>query len=104
AANFFDESRAPIRLLVMDEAFHNLDADRKQRLLLAAKDLDLDLVIATPDIDGTTLGTDYDSTTVLVEKDGEDNVSLIPLIFEREENDLFAAPRGEAVIRSEPEE
>jgi len=102
AANFFDECEAPIRLLVMDEAFHNLDDDRKQRLLLAAKGLDLDLVIATPNVDGTVLGVAHDNTTVLVEKDAADNVTLIPLILERQEDDLFAVPRAEPIIRSEP--
>jgi hypothetical protein len=101
AANFFDESESQIRLLVMDEAFHNLDDDRKQRLLLAAKMLDLDLVIATPNVDGTVLGEEYDTTTILVEKDSEDNVTLIPLILERREDDLFAEPRQEPILRSE---
>lgn len=102
AANFFDECKSPIRLLAMDEAFHNLDDDRRQRLLLAAKELDLDLVVATPNVDGTVLGTQYDSTTVLVEKDEADNVTLIPLVIAREESDLFAEPRAEPIIRSEP--
>ncbi|REJ65678.1 MAG: hypothetical protein DWQ31_17215 [Planctomycetota bacterium] len=104
----FDRSGTKIRLLMMDEALHGygLDMQRKELLLRCAKQLDLDLVIASPDLDGTILEDAADSTTVMVEKDEHDGVVLIPLIWKKREpqRELFAEPRPEPVIGHETKE
>ena len=90
-------------LLMMDEPFYGLDMQRRELLLRCAKQLDLDLVIASPDLDGTILEDVADSTTVMVEKDEQDDVVLIPLVWKRRESqtELFPEPRPEAVIGHE---
>ncbi|MFV1964743.1 MAG: SbcC/MukB-like Walker B domain-containing protein [Pirellulaceae bacterium] len=102
----FDRSGAKVRLLMMDEAFYGVDMQRKELLLRCAKQLDLDLVVASPDLDGTILEDASDSTTVMVEKDEQDGVLLIPLIWKKRESqaELFPEPRPEAVIGHETNE
>ena len=100
ASFLFDRTEAKVRILMMDEAFYGLDSERKELLLRCAKRLSLDLVIASPDLDGTMLGEGYDTTSLLVEKDAKDNILLAPLVWEKSEaqGDLFAEPRPEAII------
>jgi hypothetical protein len=101
AAMLFNKSKARIRLLMIDEAFYGLDAERKELLLHCAKKLDLGFVIATPDLDGTILGEKHDSTTVMVDKDEQQNVVVIPFHWEGDklQADLFEKPhRPEAII------
>ena len=102
----FDRANAKARVLMMDEAFFGLDSERKELLLRCAKTLKLDLVIASPDLDGTVLGEAYDTTSLLVERDEQDNILVAPLIWEAvdAQGDLFAEPRPEAVIGAERNE
>lgn len=102
----FDRSGARVRLLMMDEAFYGVDMQRKELLLRAAKQLDLDLIVASPDLDGTILEDAADSTTVMVEKDEQGNVMLVPLMWKKREaqGELFPEPRPEAIIGHETDE
>lgn len=102
----FDRSGAHVRLLMMDEAFYGVDMQRKELLLRCAKQLDLDLVVASPDLDGTILEDASDSTTVMVEKDEHGDVTLLPLMWKKREPqaELFPEPRPEAVIGHETDE
>ena len=85
AGLLFNRSNSRLRLLMMDEAFYGLDSERKELLLRCAKQLQLNFVIATPDLDGTVHGEDGGSTTVLVEKDAQDNVSVLGFEWEAQE-------------------
>ncbi|MHC4402335.1 MAG: SbcC/MukB-like Walker B domain-containing protein [Planctomycetota bacterium] len=102
----FDRSGAHVRLLMMDEAFYGVDMQRKELLLRCAKQLHLDLVVASPDLDGTILEDASDSTTVMVEKDEHGDVTLLPLMWKKREPqaELFPEPRPEAVIGHETDE
>ena len=82
AGLLFNRSHARLRLLMMDEAFYGLDSERKELLLRCAKQLQLNFVIATPDLDGTVHGEDGGSTTVLVEKNAQDGVSVLGFEWE----------------------
>jgi len=106
ARMLFDSSRGRLRLLMMDEAFFGLDMQRKELLLRCAKQLDLDLVVASPDLDGTILEDASDSTTVMVEKDARGDITLLPLMWKKREaqGELFPEPRPEAVIGHETNE
>ncbi|MDA7978974.1 MAG: hypothetical protein MPJ50_09425 [Pirellulales bacterium] len=96
----FDQTKSKLRILMMDEAFPDLSLDRKELLLRCAKKLRLDLVIASPDVDGTFLGDGYDTTSLLVERDEDDNVAIATLVWEKAESqgDLFAEPRPAAIF------
>jgi len=87
---------------MLDDAFYGLDIARKEQLLRCGKQLDLDFVIATPDLDGTIQEQAGDSTTLLVETDGEGIVSIIPFEWERlpVQQELFSEPRPEAILGS----
>lgn len=100
AALLFDRAGARARVLMMDEAFPNIDTARKELLLKCAKQLRLDLAIATPDLDGTILGPSHSHTTVLIERDEQHRVAVTPLAFRAtpDQAELFAAPRPKAYI------
>jgi hypothetical protein len=100
AALLFDRGQARLRLLMLDDAFYGLDVQRKELLLRCGKQLGLDFVIATPDLDGTIQEHSADSTTLLVENDGQGNVAIMPFEWERlpHQPDLFPEPRPEAVL------
>jgi hypothetical protein len=100
SALLFDRCKARLRLLMLDDAFYGLDTERKELLLRCGKQLDLDFVVATPDLDGTIQEHAGDSTTVLVEKNEDDTVSVLPFEWERlqEQGQLFPEPRPEAVL------
>lgn len=99
AALLFDRSQARLRLLMLDDAFFGLQTERKELLLQCGKKLGLDFVIATPDLDGTIQEHAGDSTTVLVEKDEQENVTVLPIEWERikPQGLLFPEPSLEAV-------
>lgn len=100
SALLFDRSEARLRLLIMDEAFPNLDPVRKELLLRCAKQLRLELAIATPDLDGTILGPSRSHTTVLIERDDQHRVAVTPLTFTAtpDQAELFTPPRAPAFI------
>lgn len=82
ATMVFDACEARLRVLFMDEAFYGLDRRRQRGLLRIAQELGLDLVIATPDLDGTAMDG-HDSTTVLLERTEEDEVRVSRFLWER---------------------
>jgi len=100
SALLFDRCQAGLRLLMMDDAFYGLDPQRKELLLRCGKQLGLDFVIATPDLDGTIQEHAADSTTLLVESDGRGGISVMPFVWERLplQPDLFSDPRPEAIL------
>ena len=102
AALLFDRCEARLRLLMLDDAFYGLDLQRKELLLRCGKQLGLDFVNATPDLDGTIQENAGDSTTLLVESDGQGGVSVLPFEWEHllPQRELFAEPRPEAVLGS----
>jgi len=100
AALLFDRCNAKLRLLMLDDAFYGLDIQRKELLLRCGKQLGLDFVIATPDLDGTIQEQAGDSTTLLVESDGQGGISILPFEWEQTplQQELFAEPRPDAIL------
>ena len=64
-----------LHTLLFDEAFYGIDAGRRDQLLGFATDLDLQLLVASPDQDGVRREINH-STTLFVVKDREFNVHL----------------------------
>lgn len=100
AALLFDRCEARLRLLMLDDAFYGLDLQRKELLLRCGKQLGLDFIIATPDLDGTIQEHAGDSTTLLVECDDQGGLSVLPFEWEQlpTQPELFAEPRPDAVL------
>lgn len=100
AALLFDRCEARLRVLMLDDAFYGLDLQRKELLLRCGKQLGLDFVIATPDLDGTIQEHAGASTTLLVESDGQGGVNILPFEWEQllPQRELFAEPRPEAIL------
>ena len=100
AALLFDRCQARLRLLMLDDAFYGLDMQRKELLLRCGKQLGLDFVIATPDLDGTIQEQAGDSTTLLVESDGQGGISILPFEWEQLplQKELFSEPKPEAIL------
>ena len=100
ASLLFDRCDARLRLLMLDDAFYGLDLQRKELLLRCGKQLGLDFVVATPDLDGTIQEHAGDSTTLLVESDGQGGLSILPFEWEQllPQQELFAEPRPEAIL------
>lgn len=73
----FEGARARLTPLLLDEAFHGIDATRREALLGLASELDLQLVVATPDQDGLVRGL-RSTTTLFVVKDEHDDVHVVP--------------------------
>ncbi|MFO0685210.1 MAG: SbcC/MukB-like Walker B domain-containing protein [Sandaracinus sp.] len=73
----FDGARARVTPLLLDEAFHGIDATRREALLGAASELGLQLVVASPEQDGVVRGV-RSTTTLFVVKDERDDVQLVP--------------------------
>jgi recombinational DNA repair ATPase RecF len=77
-ANFlYDRDRIRLPVLIFDEAFYGIDANRRDQLLVFASDLNLQLFVASPDLDGVKKGVPH-STSVLVVKDAAFDVHLYP--------------------------
>jgi energy-coupling factor transporter ATP-binding protein EcfA2 len=66
-----------LHTLLFDEAFYGIDAGRRDQLLGFATDLNLQLMVASPDQDGVRREVGY-STTLLVKKDLNNDVHLYP--------------------------
>lgn len=73
----FEGARARVMPLLLDEAFHGIDATRRESLLGFAGELGLQLVVATPDQDGLVRGM-RSTTTLFVVKDEHDDVRVVP--------------------------
>ncbi len=86
-----------IRILLMDEAFYGIDAQRRDELLGFADRLGLNLVVAHPDLDGVTDKLER-TTTLLVEKTAAGDVYIGEYVFSRKKPaGLFDEPQEEAV-------
>lgn len=68
------------RTLLFDEAFYGIDSGRRDQLLGFASDIGLQLLVASPDLDGVKHEVPY-STTVLVVKDDQCDVHLFACDF-----------------------
>lgn len=66
-----------LHTLLFDEAFYGIDAGRRDQLLGFATDLNLQLMVASPDQDGVRREVGH-STTLLVKKDVNNDVHLYP--------------------------
>ena len=75
-----DAAGAGVRPLLFDEAFYGIDAGRRDELLRLATELDLQLVVASPDQDGVTPAVRV-ATTLFVIKDTAGDVHLAPYHF-----------------------
>jgi len=77
-ANFlYDREKIRLPILIFDEAFYGIDANRRDQILAFATDLKLQLFVASPDQDGVKKEIAH-STSVLVVKDDAYNVHLYP--------------------------
>lgn len=77
-ANFlYDREKIRLPILVFDEAFYGIDANRRDQILAFATNLKLQLFVASPDQDGVKRDIPH-STSVLVIKDPQFNVHLYP--------------------------
>lgn len=78
-ANFlYDREKIKLPVLIFDEAFYGIDDGRRDEILAFATDLDLQLIVASPDQDGVKRNIPL-STSVFVVKDAEFNVHLTPV-------------------------
>lgn len=84
-----------LHTLLFDEAFYGIDAGRRDQLLGFATDLNLQLMVASPDQDGVRREVGH-STTLLVKKDVNNDVHLYPYHWQNPRNvrqiGLFDAP------------
>jgi hypothetical protein len=96
----YDRVDAKVRPLLMDEGFYGVDAGRRDELIRFAARAGLQLVVASPDLDGLKDGVEA-STTVLVEKSAEGDVFLAPFGWREPAPTLFerdAFDASEAVL------
>lgn len=77
-----EHTGSKIRILLMDEAFYGIDAQRRDELLGFADSLGLNLVVAHPDLDGVTDKLER-TTTLLVEKTAAGDVYVGEYVFSR---------------------
>ena len=88
-----------LRVLLFDEAFYGIDAQRRDQLMGFAGDLGLQLFVASPDQDGVRREI-FCSTSILVVKDKHYDVHLFPFHWRNPEvarvDDMFT---GEEVSR-----
>ena len=100
----YDGIDAGVRVLLLDEAFYGVDSGRRDELLRFCDRARIDLVVATPEMDGVTESL-RSSTTVLVEKTATNDVFLWDARFRKAQADLFevdpVAP-DEIVLGSDP--
>jgi hypothetical protein len=69
----FDRTDARIRLLLLDEAFLGIDAGRREVLMQFADRAGVDLIVATPELDGVTPALAA-SSTLFIEKTPDQEV------------------------------
>lgn len=82
AGLLYDEVGARLSLLLMDEAFLGIDAQGREILLRFADRAGVNLVVATPELDGLTPALAA-STTLLIEKNAEGDVFVQPFPWTR---------------------
>ncbi len=84
----YDGIGARARLLILDEAFYGIDAGRRNELLRFCGRAKIELVVATPEVDGVTEALPA-STTVLIEKTPEADIFLFDLRYRQKTPTLF---------------
>jgi len=92
SALLYNQIGSKIRVLLFDEAFYGIDAARRDELLRFASRLSLNLVVATPEMDGVTEAMRA-STTLLLEKNEQNEVFIGNFAWESREGvqlDIFA--------------
>src|SRR6266850_4732201 len=82
ASLLYDRTDARLRLLLLDEAFLGIDAGRREILLQFADRANIDLIVATPELDGVTPALAA-SSTLFVEKTAEQDVFVSDYHWER---------------------
>ena len=95
ASLLYDRTDARLRLLLLDEAFLGIDAGRREVLMQFADRVGVDLIVATPELDGVTPALAA-SSTLFVEKTPEQDVYVSPYHWERPgaQTGLFDRPAG----------
>ncbi|NLN01935.1 MAG: AAA family ATPase [Lentisphaerae bacterium] len=87
-ANFlYDRDRIRLPVLIFDEAFYGIDANRRDQIIAFATDLGLQIFVASPDQDGVKKEVPH-STSVLVVKDERFNVHLYPVHWDNTQRQL----------------
>lgn len=87
----YDQTNARVRILLLDEAFYGIDAGRREELIRFCTRAEIDLVVATPDLDGVSTAVDS-STTLLIERSPNGDIFLHDYRFRKKEATLFEAP------------
>ncbi|OGK80463.1 MAG: hypothetical protein A2X53_17405 [Candidatus Rokubacteria bacterium GWA2_70_23] len=82
ASLLYDRTDARLRLLLLDEAFLGIDAGRREVLMQFADRAGVDLIVATPELDGVTPALAA-SSTLFVEKTPEQDVFVSDYHWER---------------------
>jgi hypothetical protein len=82
ASLLYDRIGARLRLLLLDEAFLGIDAGRREVLMQFADRVGVDLIVATPELDGVTPALAA-SSTLLLEKSVEHDVYVSDYHWER---------------------
>lgn len=98
ASLLYDRTDARLRLLLLDEAFLGIDAGRREVLMQFADRAGVDLIVATPELDGVTPALAA-SSTLFIEKTAEQDVFVSDYHWER--------PAAQAVLferQVEPDE
>ncbi len=75
ASLLYDRTDARLRLLLLDEAFLGIDAGRREVLMQFADRAGVDLIVATPELDGVTPALAA-SSTLFIEKTAEQDVFI----------------------------
>jgi Putative exonuclease SbcCD, C subunit/P-loop containing region of AAA domain len=94
ASLLYDRTEARLRLLLLDEAFLGIDAGRREVLMQFADRVGVDLIVATPELDGVTPALAA-SSTLFIEKTPEQDVFISDFHWQRpaEQPALFDRPR-----------
>lgn len=95
ASLLYDRTEARLRLLLLDEAFLGIDAGRREVLLQFADRAGVDLIVATPELDGLTPALAA-SSTLFIEKTPEQDVFVSDFHWERPGAQQGLFERGEA--------
>lgn len=82
ASLLYDRTGARLRLLLLDEAFLGIDAGRREVLMQFADRVGVDLVVATPELDGVTPALAA-SSTLFIEKTPEQDVFVSDYHWQR---------------------
>ncbi|MDD5306008.1 MAG: SbcC/MukB-like Walker B domain-containing protein [Deltaproteobacteria bacterium] len=82
ASLLYDRTDARLRLLLLDEAFLGIDAGRREVLMQFADRAGVNLIVATPELDGMTPALAA-SSTLFIEKTAEQDIFVSDYHWER---------------------